>query len=384
MGGGAVGSTVKISRLPEVVDWLVRGGISLRRIADVTDTTHANARAILSRHRRSRRHGVTRRPAEQSVEQSRSRPARRMSDVRRADHCESLQAALRRVVRSAWCGHDFHWGIQELTLLGQYLGYYSQPELVHIAAERQFHLSAFNVHLGRTESAARHAHHAQSQYRRLIDKGDRLRGLRGISAAKELIAHALLLEHRPFAALEALVEVESLSRQHGLTLGAEFHRKRGVALLQISRPERDREAARMFRAATEAPHSVDTPLERRMSGERHQNLLNQSFDDSAELLRDAVAHYGEGSLQHSMCLHWSAAIALATDSDDLNQYALDSLANARSVVSQFGHQATIHFLLSRTHGFGVPQRFRKEWVRLALYSNAFRGTDGSYGTKKRG
>ena len=62
-----------------------------------------------------------------------------------------------------------------------------------------------------------------------------------------------------------------------------------------------------------------------MAGGRHINLLNTNYDGAGELLCEAAAGYGHDSLQNSMCIHWNAAVALATDAPRLHQEAYEAL-----------------------------------------------------------
>ncbi|HLG56880.1 MAG TPA: hypothetical protein VI485_16195 [Vicinamibacterales bacterium] len=291
----------------------------------------------------------------------------------RRDAYERLEAALTDTVRTTWARYDFDWGVQRLTRLGQFFGFLNQTRGVHLLAQQQLNLALFNVHQGRTARAQEHARTAFTLYKRYHWTVRGSDGIRGVIEALGAIAHAKLLAHKPLVALRILAGMETLHRQHHVPMLAEFHRKRGVAFLQLATTEHDVDARRAFSAAAATPAVDNNVLDHRMASGRHLNLLNSNYDGAGELLLDAAAGYGSDSLQKSMCIHWDAAVALATDSPQLHQEAYNVITLNADLTRRFGHQATISYLLLRTDALGMPTSRRREWVRVALYSNAFRG-----------
>lgn len=292
---------------------------------------------------------------------------------RRRDAHERLERMIDETVRTTWSRFDFEWGIRQLTGLGQHFGYLNHARGGRLLAKQQLQLSLLNVHLGRTTTASAHAQTAEALYEELNRAVKGREAVEGALESLAALAHAYLLAHRPAPALRLLAKMESLHRQHRIPMLPEFFRKRGVGFLQLATSGCDAEARRAFDAAAQAPAQGDDPLEHKMMSGRHLALLNIDCDAAGLLAREAEDQYGSGSLQRSMCVHWSAATALTTDSPTLHQSAYEALAQNAIVAAKFGHQATVGYLLRNTDAFRIPRRFRREWVRVALYSNAFRG-----------
>lgn len=360
---------VELTRLGGVVDWLDQAGVPLTRIAAVTGTSYANVRTILSRHRRR-----TLRPLRSTRDLNKwqwvGEPTdRRISDQKTHDF-DRLRGQICSIVADTWSRSDFEWGIGQLTGLGQYFGHFSHPVMTETLGLQQLHLSFFNVHLGRTRSALAHGHLALRLFENVAKASSR-HPVSSIIEALGAIAHAHLLAQTPRQALALIEQMERLHWQHHVPTLPEFFRKRGVAYLQLS-GSHEGEAKRAFGEAARAPSSGADPLEHKMMSQRHLNLLTVDCDHAAELAQEAGDFYGQNALQRSMCVNWYAAAALVTDSKVQYRQALTALENNANLARAFGHQATVTYLLSKTNELPVPLRFRREWVRLALYSNAFR------------
>jgi hypothetical protein len=120
-------------------------------------------------------------------------------------------------------------------------------------------------------------------------------------------------------------------------------------------------------------NEAQQPIQLLMTGRRQTNLLGKvEWERALELATAARQSFGPASLEAGMALHWAVACGFSTGSPSIEQQALDSLDSALEIGSQFGHQATIHQLLSITAELGLDVRLRAAWVRRALYENAFR------------
>ena len=182
-----------------------------------------------------------------------------------------------------------------------------------------------------------------------------------------------MLARRPQEAWKTLDVARDAAEAIRAPLGSDHFRQRGVALFQLREDDR---AIGQFERSAEAMEKLNeakNPVQLLMTGPRHINLLGSvQCDRAQEILHIARQTFGDSSLETSMCIHWSAACGLSTDSPSTMQQTVELLEGPPSPASQFGHQATIRKLLAVTPELGLDARLRQAWVRRALYENAFR------------
>jgi hypothetical protein len=185
-----------------------------------------------------------------------------------------------------------------------------------------------------------------------------------------ILAHAHVMRREPKAALAALQLVEDASDAAGLSLGSDYHRQRGVVLLQAGV---DKTAVRYFRKAGlrmielgEGSH----PLSEAVTNDRYVCLLTGNFDRAQEIALSAREAFGPSSMEGSVSANFAAACALSIDSATAEATGRELLAANLETVGHFGHQATLSLLLSVTPDLGLPPSERRAWIRQTLYINA--------------
>jgi hypothetical protein len=146
-----------------------------------------------------------------------------------------------------------------------------------------------------------------------------------------------------------------------------------VANFQLWNPEEARRSFEKSMVWMEKLKEAGAPVDLLMTGTRHINLIAPiNWDGALEMLSAAEKVFGKDSLEYSMNVHWTAACGLATDSRTAHHRAFEIMKKNIPTAQRFGHQATIATLLSITPDLRLSDADRYEWVRHALYENAFR------------
>jgi hypothetical protein len=110
-----------------------------------------------------------------------------------------------------------------------------------------------------------------------------------------------------------------------------------------------------------------------MTCSRHIGLLGKlDFERESAVLEQVAKYYSRSSLQYAMTLNWTAACGLGVDSPSIQLAACKLAQQSIAVSGAFGHQATVAQLLALTPELGLDFAVRRDWIRQALYFNAFR------------
>lgn len=271
---------------------------------------------------------------------------------------------------------EFLEAADRLKRLQQFAGFPSHPSWLRYLARVFRERAWFLVHSGHTVSAIHEARKSMvaSRYafRQARSAGQAKRDLQAIVDAGLLVSHAHLLR-RSSEALGALVTVEQAAEAGRLRLGSDYYRQRGVYLLQAGG---DEPAQRYFdksaRIMEELAESTHGDVELRYTGARHTNLLMKNWDAAFELVHDARHAFGSTSLHASVSSHWAVACGLSTDSQLIRQEAMTLLDANAATARAFGHQHTLLFLFERTPDLHLSIAQQADWVRFALYINAYK------------
>lgn len=187
-------------------------------------------------------------------------------------------------------------------------------------------------------------------------------------------SNSFLIQSQAGASLASLNLAQQATLAADVHLNSEYFQQSGVALFQA---RQDVMAKAMFETAMRTTPDRDVKngtMTLKMASDRFLNLIARPFprvDDELILLDEAQRAYGADSLEAAMCVHWTAACGLCTDSQATHALALDLIWKNRNNSARFGHQATIAKLLPIA--LELPPRKRPLWVRSALYQNAYRG-----------
>ena len=263
--------------------------------------------------------------------------------------------------------------IKRLRKLREQKGYAASAERFRIFGELSRALAFFNVHIGRTRSAAAFAVEAAYLHAFAQHESGNPQDWLNVAAACELCAHAHSLAAQPAGVRAALNIAAEAKAAAGQPLGADHLRLRGVAFYQLG-AEHDAEAIRAFDESAQLTTCQPTgsPMSVEMNGARHTNAILAEPDAARELSINAGATFGPKSLQASMTAHWAAVAGLMTDSSQEHEQALEVVERNLPVASQFGHQASIAKLLRAIPRLHLSDPQRQAWVRYSLYANAYR------------
>jgi hypothetical protein len=251
----------------------------------------------------------------------------------------------------------------------------SHPEILRLRAILNQGLAWLYTHAGRSETSVGHALEAMAAAQAAYDTslGDS-RYLREYSESALIAANSLLLAHQPLAALRLLDEADHGDIARKEPIGSEHFRQRATALFQMGH---DLQAANLYQDAFKAGEVEPTELSEmdlKMASDRQGFLFEprHGVDSASGLAAEAASHYGRGSLQHLMASNWAAATALWLDAKGDSRQLLENLRRSQISVSNFGHQATVAFLLSITADLNLSIEARRRWLRFLLYENVFR------------
>ncbi len=270
--------------------------------------------------------------------------------------------------------HEFLAGTASLLQLKQKLGHISEGRRMALAGILEQRIAWFLVHSGLVRSAVSHANYSlwllQSSYYRLGKK----------ETAQEFIKSALIASHgnllagRPAAAMPVLELMREACQHIGAEPRSDYFRQRGVALFQLGGGH-DAEAAACFEESERQMRRFGEgdKAQSLMTGKRYVNLLGKTdWEGSLDVNEAVLAAFPSNSLEVAMARHWAAACGLLSADGPVRQRARELLESNRDVAGRFGHQATIHKLLSLTPELGLPRGLKAIWIRKALYQNAFR------------
>lgn len=377
MGVGGSDATVPVAQLAPALAWLRdRAGVSIGSLSAAFGITPNHVRQLLYR----QRHGQTDRQQEFNADPVRQLGIRNeeyagLSAKARDRRLSELMEEVARIRTTYQSSSQFLVAASHLKDLQQFRGYPSDPQW-HRFMGRAYHERAwFLVHAGHTRSAiaaAWQAFHAWRLARKVARTVSQAKSdLQNMADAALVVSHAHLLRHEPERALRGLRLVESVYDAGRLPFACDAYRQRGVAFLQLRQDDLARVNFGHAALVMARREEVTAEVESRYAGPRHTYLLARQPDEAFQLVAD-VAIGQLSPLHQSVASHWAVASALSTDSTTAHDEALTLLERNASLARAFGHQQTIALLLERTLALALPGPVRADWVRVALYQNAFR------------
>jgi hypothetical protein len=266
--------------------------------------------------------------------------------------------------------YRFLRGIRELRKLRPHLG---RPRAVHrmrLHAQLHRQVAWFFTHSGWSRSSIAEANTAfelaADLYRRTHSQDD----LTLLADAALIASNAYLICYDSVRARHCL----HLARQATETCkerpGSEYYRQLATATLQ----ENDDGAARKyFKIAGQVmgERGCADAAEVLMASTRQESLLTPVDWDAAQEMCAAVRQrFSLGSIELAIGVNWTAACGFSTDSPSVNLQAQALIEGNCEHASHFGHQATVATLLRYVPA--LPQSLRRDFVRFALYQNAYR------------
>ena len=278
--------------------------------------------------------------------------------------------------REFWRGVRFGAGLQRLRNLRQEIGFVSHVPRIRLRARLEHLVAETHLHVGRSASALQTAFLALHLWRTAWAESQDAFDLRGIARTALLLSQAHLLRHEPDTARGYLDLHEHASSRARSAPGAEFYRQRAVASFQEHRWDQscvDFERAASALAVTVEYGRGKERYEVLNIGQRQLNLLTPvNWEGALELLAYMESALSPGDIHRSMNLNWTVACGFATDDPKTHLQAQDLLEKQSALSDGFGHQATVSRLLSLTPA--LPPNLKADWVRHALYENAFRNS----------
>lgn len=253
------------------------------------------------------------------------------------------------------------------------IGYAAGVDRIRLLAFLRQRLGWLFVHSGYCSSAFSEAQAAINLAHVAYNERGQPEDLRSLTESCLIASNACLLACDPATALRFLDLARQASERIGDLRGSEHYRQCGVALFQMGQDEPAEKAFDNAVTAMDSKAEAENTAHILMTGSRHVGLLGKlSFDRDLEMLEQVEKDYFQSSLQHSMALNWAAACGLGVDSPAVELAASEMARHSVAVSGAFGHQATTAKLLALTPELGLDPRVRREWIRHALYSNAFR------------
>ncbi|MBV9156106.1 MAG: hypothetical protein JO097_07570 [Acidobacteriaceae bacterium] len=380
-----IGSSLRVSELGGLFDWLIDHGVSSDRIGSLLRVTPVNVRVIASRwRRRLYPHVWSTEPLpvvpDEGERQSlgiRSHPDEVLNNSRRESSLEQLNARLDRITAASRSQHEYRRGIDELNGLLRVIGYAADSRRIALRAGIHEQLAWFNCQLGHSASALQETHRSTGLWRTAhhesIHREERRKYALGYERAALAGSNAALLGQRPTVAWELLQRGAAAADSIGEPLGSDHFRQKGVACFQL---RQDALAEEYFEKAGHAAHDIGdawTPATPLLAADRHISLIGRPNWDRTLEIRDIVGKFfGDNSLQYSMATTWAAACGLISDSEPLWQSARELLQTNVALAERFDHQATVTRLLSIAPELGLYSRLLALYVRRALYENVSR------------
>jgi len=298
----------------------------------------------------------------------------RANRLRNRRQLESLEQQLNADFGQCAKSEQFGIGAEALRTFLPHVANAAHPEVLRLRALVYQHIAWLLVHNGQSEQALKYAREAMTSALQAFDNslGER-RFLKEYSEAALITSNALLTTHRPDDALTFLDEADSAVLAREGKIGQEHYRQRATALFQ---KHQDQAALKQFGIARTAAEEkgYENVVQVQMASERQMNVLSpgKGISKALDLCEGAKQFFGPESIEYVMTVHWAAAAALSTDSESEIKEALKLLTEAAPAARQFGHQATISFLLSITPSLKLALPERTFWIRFLLYENSSR------------
>lgn len=358
--------TPELAQFAPAIRWLRQRGVGTSRLSAAFGTTPAHIRLLSFRANHT---------ASSTAPTLRAKPMVRMEEdtvqpsTRRQLKITMLEERISAIFYSHVSSYRFVHGITALRQVLPDIGYPASVALIRLRAQVHAHIAWFAGHSGLCETALANSRRA-IELRRLAYRQTRLSiDVQAIADSALVTANAFLLQQNPRRALQTLQLVRHAQQQQRNRFGAEYLRQHAVAFLQLGE---DREAVLGFQRSIRAMQDQGrSRADAALAGQMRLNLLARAVESQLEILDVVRQQFGTASLEAAMATNWAAACAFATDSRALRFQAADLLAKS-TPQARFGHQATARALLQVTPELELNAPMRGEWVRYALYFNAFR------------
>jgi hypothetical protein len=287
---------------------------------------------------------------------------------------ELLENQIERLGSSFWSGVRFGAGIKPLHALLAYIGRPAHPRRIRTLARLRQLIAESYVHTGYSRSAIEEGLKSLHLSRVAFEDSGEASDLESLAKTALLISQAHLLRQEPARAKVFLDMHQQARARIRLPLGGEYRRQRGAVAFQRGDDEIARkwfgEATNVFSETIEYGRPKQR-YEILTIGQRQTNLLGTvDWDGSQELLEYMLKATPPGDIHVSMSINWTAACGFSINSPSANQRASELLEASKGASLGFGHQATVAWLLGLSPK--IPASLRREWVRFALYFNAFR------------
>jgi hypothetical protein len=285
-----------------------------------------------------------------------------------------LEKQIEQMGVSFWSGVRFGAGLSPLHELLSYVGRPAHPRRIRALARLRQLIAESYVHTGYSRSAIEEGLQSLHLSRVAFDESGDAADLEALAKTALLISQSHLLRQEWALAKRFLDMHQQAHARIRLPLGGEYHRQRGAVAFQCGEDEIARrwfgEATNVFSETIEYGRHKQR-YEILTMGQRQTNLLGAvDWDGSQELLEYMLQATPPGGIHTSMSINWTAACGFSIDSSSANQRASELLEMSKDASLGFGHQATVAWLLGLSPR--IPASLRREWVRFALYFNAFR------------
>jgi len=361
------------------IEWLHACGISVARLAGLFGTNANHIRQLLYRARHARfrlyapgsdlrallarsadglRPHLKIRPEEDSVVLSEARESRILD----------LEAQVDAIALDS---QSFSDGITRLKRLLPYIGYPGEVRWLRLLALVHQQMAWFFGHRGFSTSAFGEAkismNLSQVAYAEWRDPID----LRRLTETCLIASNSCLLIGDAPSARKYLRIAQDASEAIADPPGSEHYRQLGVAYYQLHEDELARKCFERAPIAMEAKSEAENQAHLQMTGKRHLALLGRlGWEQTQEVVSAVVHDYPGGSLQHAMVVNSAAACGFLTGSPELILQSQELLEKNRVPAFMYRHQFTRTALLSLTPD--LPAKVRPDWIRRALYENAFK------------
>jgi tetratricopeptide (TPR) repeat protein len=284
--------------------------------------------------------------------------------------------SLESTIEAAWARYAsenrFADGFRRMRSFIPRLGLPMSSRRIRLLAKTRHYTAWYLVHSGQARSALDQALRAIALWLKAYAESDDRNDLAELAETALLASMAYQLCNEQERSARLLNLARSARKTAGQAESPEYFRQRGVVYLQLGQ---DPAARREFITAMERMRDLhDLPLATvEMMGTRQMNLLGTpDWDRAQELLANCSATFPAGTLQYSINVNWTAAVGIATGGPKATHDSLELLRLAEVTAKRFGHQATIHRLLSATPYLKLPPKLLQPWLRFALYYDAFR------------
>jgi len=227
-------------------------------------------------------------------------------------------------------------------------------------------LAWFALPLNRIDQALRHARRSMKLAIRAFREsaGDKSYLLRYGESA--LVASICLQKmHRPEQAFDFIKAADEVNIAAGQLPGSEHLRQRGASFIHMGAKYDDlankalTSAPKRMRRKNEAGHPVDLA----MNGLRQQAFLNPAWgwDKSLELASEAMAVYGEASMQYGVAAKSAALVGLKLATTEATEISLQLLDTISPVAAN-----GVSNILSITPDLKLSDEDRDLWLRFAM------------------